>query len=270
MSEGKDTNKEFDDADDRIFNGKPLEEMDADDVVVIEAEPEDGFEKPVDAPKQEEQQSQAQAGDDEGLTGLPAAAIAAIKDERKKRQSLRDELNQLKGRIDAQPAPQPAPQRVQQPQIPNPATDPAGYHNYIASQQAAMVENTQLNMSETMVRQSLGDEAVNEAFSALQQHPQKDMLLSQFKQTAHPWGQMMSWYKQQKLVSEIGDDPEAYKQKLKEELLAEMQQPQGQGAPSAPQNAPNLPPRVANTPSAMSGGSAQHTMEDAESNLWGR
>lgn len=275
MSEGKDTNKEFDDADDRLFNGKPLEEMDADDVVVIEAEPEDGFEKPVDAPKQEEQQPQAeaqpaQAGDDEGLTGLPAAAIAAIKDERKKRQSLRDELNQLKGRMDAQPAPQPAPQRMQQPQIPNPATDPAGYHNYIASQQAAMVENTQLNMSETMVRQSLGDEAVNEAFSALQQHPQKDMLLSQFKQTAHPWGQMMTWYKQQKLVSEIGDDPEAYKQKLKEELLAEMQQPQGQGAPSAPQNAPNLPPRVANTPSAMSGGSAQHTMEDAESNLWGR
>lgn len=281
MSEGKDTDKEFDDADDRLFNGKPLEEMDADDVVVIEAEPEDGFEKPVEAPKKE-QPSQAdaqpaQSDDDEGLSGLPPAAIAAIKDERKKRQnatgevqSLRDKLNQLKGRLEAQPAPQNAPQRMQQPQIPNPATDPAGYHNYIASQQAAMVENTQLNMSETMVRQSLGDEAVNEAFSALQQHPQKDMLLSQFKQTAHPWGQMMTWYKQQKLVSEIGDDPEAYKQKLKEELLAEMQQPQGQGAPSAPQNAPNLPPRVANTPSAMSGGSAQHTMEDADANLWGR
>lgn len=281
MSKETDTNQDLDAADDRLFNGKPLEELDEDTVVTIEAETEDGFDLPVEqkqVQEKEQQQVEAQPAqtEEDGLSGLPPAAIAAIKDERKKRQaatgelqSLRDELNQMKGQLQARPAPQPAPQQ-QQPQIPNPATDPEGYHAFMQTQQAASMQNTQLNMSEMMVRQTLGDEAVNEAFSVLNQHPQRDLLLSQFKQTSHPWGQMMSWYKQQKLVSEIGDDPEAYKQKLKEELLAEMQQQPGQQPPSAPQNTPNLPPRIAGTPSAMSGGSAQHTMEDAENNLWGR
>ena len=284
MSKGKDTEQELDAADDRLFNGQPLEELSEDDVVTIEAEPEDGFEQPVEEPQQDQQQPQADAqpaetNEDDGLTGLPPAAIAAIKDERKKRQaatgelqSLRDEMNQLKGRMEAQPAPQPTPQQQQQPQIPNPATDPEGYHAFMQTQQAATMQNTQLNMSEMMVRQTLGDEAVNEAFSALNQHPQRDLLLSQFKQTPHPWGQMMNWHKQQKLVNEIGDDPEAYEAKIREKILAEMGgQPQpGQQPAPTPQNAPNLPPRVANTPSAMSGGNAQHTMEDAEANLWGR
>jgi hypothetical protein len=276
MSEGNDT--DFDAADDRLFSGKPLEELDADTVVTVEADAEDGFEQPVEDPNAQEPQQEAPVqttGEDDSFQGLPPAAIAAIKDERKKRQaatgelqSMRDELNQLRGRLEAQPVQQPQQQRA--PQIPNPATDPEGYHAFMQSQQAAEMQNTQLNMSEMMVRQSLGDEAVNEAFSALSQHPQRDLLMSQFRQTTHPWGQMVSWYKQQKLVTEIGDDPEAYKLKLKEELLAEMRQtPAAQQAPSTPQT-PNLPPRVANTPGAMPGGAAQHTMDDAENNLWGR
>jgi len=290
MSKETDPETDFEAADDRLFNGKPLEELDEDAVVTVEAEPEDGFEQPVEEQPAQEQQQQVEvqpAAENEhaDIQELPPAARNAIIAIRKdlsgklkgangdleaskaENQTLRDELNQLKGQMQAQPAPQPSQQQA--PQIPNPATDPEGYHAFMRSLQASAMQNAQLNMSEMMVRESMGDEAVNEAFSALNQHSQRDLLLSQFRQTPHPWGQMMRWHKEQKLVSEIGTDPEAYKQKLKEELLAEMRQTPAQQAPSSPQT-PNLPPRVANTPGVMPGGAAQHTMDDAEANLWGR
>lgn len=292
MSEGKDTETDFDAADDRLFSGKPLEELDADTVVTIEAEAEDGFEQPVEQPTPQETQAQPnaqpEANDDEGLSGLPPAAIAAIKDERKKRQaatgelqSMRDELNQLKGRVEAQPAPQQQQTQQQGPQIPNPATDPEGFAHFFLNmldQQAGKTEATnRLNQSRFMAMQAHGVETVQKAEAAFYQmektNPQQfAMLHDAFGRSADPIGEISKWYQQQQLMTEIGDDPEAYKQKLREELIAEMGgQPQpGQQQLSTPQTAPNLPPRVANTPGALPGGSAQHTMDDAEANLWGR
>lgn len=282
MSEGKDTNQDFDDADDRLFNGKPLSEVDPDEVVSVEGEIEDGFETPVEEPKPDaqQQQTEAQPAAEPEDEGLPPAALAAIKDERKKRQALRDELNQLKGRLEAQPAPQQQQQRQNQPQIPNPQTDPAGYHNFMQSsigqQIQAMEASNRLQSSRMFATQQHGAElvtAAEQAFHGMQQaNPTQYQALQQaFGTSPDPIGEVVRWHKQQTLLSEIGDDPEAYKLKLKEQLMAEMgANPGQQGVPTPQNTTPNTPPRIANTPGVLPGGGAQHTMEDADSNLWGR
>lgn len=292
MSEGKDTEQDFEAADDRLFNGKPLEELDEDTVITLDAETEDGFDVPVEQkqPEQEEQPPAntppAAASEDDGLSGLPPAAIAAIKDERKKRQaakgevqSLRDELNQLKGRVDAQPAPQRPAQ--EQPQIPSPATDPEGFANYIFAAldqvKRGNEASNRLFESRATAMHRHGVETVQkaeEAFHGMKQsNPAHYQALQEaFGRSKDPIGEVSRWYLEQQLMAEIGDDPAAYEAKIREKVMAEMQgqAPTGQQPAPAPQTQPNLPPRVANTPGAMPGGAAPHTMEDAEANLWGR
>lgn len=62
----------------------------------------------------------------------------------------------------------------------------------------------------------------------------------------HPWGELVAWHQEQQLRQEIGSDPAKYREKLKAEILAELQQqheqPQahqnggGQSAPVMPSN----------------------------------
>jgi len=50
----------------------------------------------------------------------------------------------------------------------------------------------------------------------------------------------VQWHKRQKAAAEIGDDPAAYRERLRAELLAELQQQPGGGAPQAPVMPSNL------------------------------
>ncbi|MEL7445572.1 MAG: hypothetical protein AAGK02_07140 [Pseudomonadota bacterium] len=278
--------KDFDDADDRLFNGKPLEDVEPDEVVAIEGDAETGFESVVEEPETEtaeqpaETETQPAPEGDGDFQGLPPAAIAAMKDERRKTkeardelQAMRDEVNQLKGAVQAQPAPQA--QQQQAPQIPNPATDPQGYHDYMMAVQNHGLEIAALNLSESNTRRVHGNEAVDTAFAAVQSTGQADVLVAQFRQRPDPWGEMMVWHQQQKLLSEIGTDPEAYRAKIEAEVLAKLQgggQPApGQQPSASPQSgASPLPPRMGAQPGVASPGPAQHSMDDAEHNLWGR
>lgn len=98
-------------------------------------------------------------------------------------------------------------------------------------------------MSRMMAVEKHGEDAVNEAYQALAQmkaagSPEFQATYQQVMSSPHPYGALVAWHGRQKVMSEIGSDPAAYKEKLKAELLAELQaagaqQPAAQSAPAA-------------------------------------
>lgn len=89
-----------------------------------------------------------------------------------------------------------------------------------------------------------GKETVGEAYSNLAQRMQVDPSAGaeyqRIMRSDDPWGSLVAWHKRETFLAEAGTDPEAYKAKLKEELLAELQQANGNGA--APPNSGKPPP----------------------------
>ncbi|WP_104655081.1 hypothetical protein [Ralstonia insidiosa] len=117
--------------------------------------------------------------------------------------------------------------------------------------------NERMNMSEIMVRQQHQDvDDMLTVFSkAAEQNP---ALRAQLLQERHPWQWMYDQAKRMRAMEEIGSDPEAYKQRLRDELMAQLQaeqtasvQAQAQAAPAAaPAPAPALPKSLATNRSA--------------------
>lgn len=69
-----------------------------------------------------------------------------------------------------------------------------------------------------------GADKVTEAYKALDAaigngSLNKDAVLEQLRSSMDPYGDIMSWHKQHSLLTEIGNDPEAYRQRQREELL---------------------------------------------------
>lgn len=177
--------------------------------------------------------------------------ISALLDEREKRQKLERELAELRQKAEA---------RRDQDQAPDPERDPQGYNAYRDRQFQQQLWNERLNMSEVMTRQSLGDEVVDEATKAFQQAvSEKPWLAQELQRQQNPYGYVVEWHRQQRLLSEIGNDPEkwreAERERLKAELQAEMQaQAPGADQPPAQQQAPSrgIPRSLARAPAAGS------------------
>ncbi|RQS88066.1 hypothetical protein DF048_27480 [Burkholderia seminalis] len=151
--------------------------------------------------------------------------LKALEEERKGRQDWKEkairfeeQLKQLRESNAQQPA---APQ--QQAQQPAPMT-----------YEGALL-NERMNMSEMMVRQQHGDADVDAALEVFQKAVQENPALgAQLAQQRHPWQFMFDQAKRIQAMSEIGSDPAAYRQKVRDEILAELQQ---QGAAPAAQPA---------------------------------
>lgn len=172
-------------------------------------------------------------------------------EERKKRQTLERELQELR----AQQA------QRQQPQQEQPEysfdDDPANYlrHQIQTTQEAQL--DTQLNISEMIARSQKGDEAVDAALSDWEEFQKANGAVAhgiwqQFMQARHPYDSLLKWHNQHKIISEIGSDPEAWRNAERERIRAELMQ--GQNAPavaqtSAPSQQPP-PPSLASAPSA--------------------
>ncbi|MEL7452315.1 MAG: hypothetical protein AAGJ50_02960 [Pseudomonadota bacterium] len=282
MSKDRPETEDFDDADDVLFGGRPLSEVDEDEVVEVSdaADPviKAGSEAPSQPATLPEANPQGDTDDGDVPEGMTPAALAAVKDERRKRQeasaeiqSLRDELNQMRGRLEAQSNARQPDNQNSGPQIPNPATDPQGYHDYLMAVQQDQLQNAALYMSEAQARATYGTAEVDEAFKIVSSRQDGAQLLAQWKNTSHPWGEMMAWHKQQQALAEIGSDPEAYKQQIREQILAELkgQVPdQSQALQANPKS--NLPPRMGGTASAMPTVTETYSMDDADDALWGR
>jgi hypothetical protein len=120
-----------------------------------------------------------------------------------------------------------------------------------------------------MARQAHGDDIVSEArqafLSAVGQNP---MLQQQLQGQIHPYDFVVKWHKQHKLMSEIGQDPEAWRkseaEKIRAQVLAELQ---GQGVQPAP-SSQQPPPSVVGRPAAARAGTVPVGGGNAFDNLF--
>lgn len=216
---------------------------------VIEAE------KP--AAPEPEPQGDGRARDPETGRFVP---ISALLDERDKRQAETAKRVELEAQL----------QRYQQPQQPEQIpTDPSGIIQYALAEQQRIAFNERLNTSELMARQAHGEDIVSEAQQAfLAAVGQNPMLQQQLQGQIHPYDFVVKWHRQHKLMSEIGQDPEAWRkteaEKIRAQVLAELQ---GQGVSPAP-SSQQPPPSVVGRPAAARAGTVPVGGGNAFDNLF--
>ena len=157
--------------------------------------------------------------------------ISALLDEREKRQQAAREAEELRKKLAAYEAERAQPK-------PDFYADPEGF---LAQQRQAvqqMVWNERLNTSEALAKRDHGEELVTAAAEAFKAAAgASPALAAEFSSQSDPYGFVVNWHKRQTVLSQIGNDPDAYRarieQEIRERLLAEMQ-------PAAP--APKAPP----------------------------
>lgn len=212
-------------------------------------------------PPQEQPPAEVKTGDkqmreappaDPTVNDGPSVPRKALEDERRKRQDLERQLADLT-KAAQQPKPQPQQQQpVQQqqyPERPDPWVDPEGAARYDQMMfQHQLFETRVITSKELMKSLKTDFDDVEKVFiEAASADPYLEQQL-----VRHPLPAKFA-YEQGKrimLMREIGDDPEAYKAKVREELRAELAgQQQTQQAPAAV--APGTPKSLASTASTQ-------------------
>jgi hypothetical protein len=90
-----------------------------------------------------------------------------------------------------------------------------------------------------MAEKEHGTETVTEAYKALDAaiargELNREQVLGGLQRSMDPYGEIVEWHRKQRALSEIGPDPEAYKQRLRQEIEAELR-----GSAATPQPAPS-------------------------------
>lgn len=98
------------------------------------------------------------------------------------------------------------------------------------------------DFSRMMAADKHGEEAVNSALAEMTRRVNANPQGTRFEYdrimaAPHPYGELVKWHKAQTALGEYGDDPKAYREKLRAELLAEIQSGQQQQAPAVDPNA---------------------------------
>ena len=171
--------------------------------------------------------------------------ISALLDERDKRQATTRELEETRKLL----------QQYQQPQEQQLPDDPRELVQMAVADVYRQSFDQKLNTSELLARTSHGDQTVTEAqqayLQAMQSNPQ---LAEALHRELHPYDYVVKWHKQNKLINEIGADPEAWRkaeaEKIRQQVLAELQ---GQGVSPA-QSSQQPPPSVVGRPAAAKAG----------------
>jgi hypothetical protein len=166
------------------------------------------------------------------------------------RESIKEKNAELeRARNAPMPAPQPRP-AAPQAEMPNPAEDPQGYHDAVSRDFNARMQRFEmvqtLRLSERFAVQQHGTEKFEDCRAWLSTKPDIEAWALQ---QPDPWGAAFTQYTREQLAEEIGDDPNAWREKerqrLREEILAEQaerdqhiparaQAPQMRSAPPAP------------------------------------
>lgn len=138
----------------------------------------------------------------------PQVPLSALKEVRGENRTLKQRLSDIEVLLL---------ERNRQP-TPDPIADPEAHSAYLMHEMQRIQANTIAEMSERFARDKHGDEFMDEALDAAKAAGVVDRL----RQSRDPWGDLAKWHKAEKAKAEIGDDPEAYKARLKAELLAEL------------------------------------------------
>jgi len=189
----------------------------------------------------------------EGEALVPRRAFEAVRHERQDWKARAVAAETQRGELqrqleEAKRAPPPAPPQQAAPvEIPNPAVDPAGYHAYIAQEQQRAQINHLLNVSEMMAIREHGAEAVAKMKAEFLEAKNADPTLGErLIQQADPYGWAMAQIERIRAMRDIGDDPAAYRERIRQEAIAEFQ------ANGGAQPAPRVSPAAGMAPSLAS------------------
>ena len=226
-----------------------------------------------------EQQEQPEAEAPEGEHDAPVAAVVA---ERRKRQAsdaraeklerdlaeMRGQMSQLTQRLNT-PAPAPQPEPKPRPEM---WTDPDAWGKSLIEEavgplQQQLTQTTE-RFSRTLAVKDHGAETVQAAYSALGQAMQSDPgAIADYRRimaSEHPYEAMVSWHKRSQAAAEIGNDPAAYRERLKAEILAELKgaQPDPQPSPSPRNPIVKLPPSLNRIPAGHSAPERDESLDE--------
>lgn len=169
--------------------------------------------------------------------------ITALLDEREKRQEFERRAAEMERKVKEFERKL---QEQQKPEAkaPDMFEDPEAYQRHQQQQVQSGFWNQTLNTSEMVARSQHGAEVVEAATQAFMEAAQSNPgLQHELRAQQHPYQFVIDWHKRQQVLEQVGTDPEAYKAKIREEIMAELQ-----GSKPAQQSAP--PKSVVSAPSA--------------------
>jgi hypothetical protein len=158
----------------------------------------------------------------EGEPIVPRRAFESIRRERQDWKARAVEAETRRTELERQLAEAkqpPVQQAPPQPFVPiDPVQDPQGYHQRIQG----MLVNERLNLSELQLRKELGAEKVDALVNEFKQEAAKDpSLFPKLYQQLDPYGWAAKHLETIRMQREIGDDPAAYKARLRAEFEAD-------------------------------------------------
>jgi len=190
-------------ADEELLSPQVFDEVEQDEIVEA---PEAELPQEAPAPKEPEPKQEA--------TNVPLAALQEVRAENKTLKERLAEMDSLKAVVAAMAQ---APRAPVQP--PDMFQDPDAYQAFVSQQVQAQVSNVTAEMSERFARLQHGDDFISEAFEAAKAKG----VVDGFRGRKDPWGDLARWHKSQKALAEIGDDPAAFRERVKQEIRNELQ-----------------------------------------------
>ena len=166
--------------------------------------------------------------------------LAALDEERMKRREMQAEVEALRMQVQQLAAP-----KTEEQPLPDFWEDPERHQQTVLDRRLNPLQQQMQERMEAMSRSLhvsvAGEDKVAEAEAAL-----RDFILTnraaglevgqRIRSAPDPYGQLLRWHGEQRVRTEIGSDPEAYREKLKAEILAEMQAAKPASAPVMPSN----------------------------------
>jgi len=191
----------------------------------------------------EAEQEAPEAPTDELPEGQTTVPVAALQAERQKAKSYKEQVAAFEQRLAEQNSvweqrlnqlfatltPQ---QQMEAPKAPDFWEAPETAIDYRLNQTVAPLAGQLQQMREDFSKMQAidkhGQQAVDAAFSEIARmrnsgDPSFPAEYQRIMSSPHPYGTLVEWHRKRQAVAEIGDDPAAYKEKLKAELLAELQ-----------------------------------------------
>jgi hypothetical protein len=177
----------------------------------------------------------------EGQTTVPVAALQA---ERQKAKTYREQVAAFEQRLAEQNSVwenrlnqlfsslQTTQPKQEEPKAPDFWEAPETAIDYRLNQTVAPLAGQLQQMREDFSKMQAidkhGQQTVDAAFNELAQlrtkgDPSFAADYQRIMSSPHPYGTLVEWHRKRQVAAEIGDDPTAYKEKLKAELLAELQ-----------------------------------------------
>jgi len=242
-------------------------------------------EEPDEEPEGDEPEEPPPVEEPQELKGLPANLRAALLAERKARQAAEAAARAADERYRADLAARDAqfrllqsqqqpPEQPAAPLKPDPVLDPEGYERYMMA--ALEQRYTVRRIEETFAAQheALGKD-FETAYVELQKlnpnNPVDKATGHRIYTSPDPGKALMKWHREQTALREMGGDPAAYRQRLRDELvndpdmvkavLARLREQGEEGRPGAPRNITRLPPSLAR---ARGGSSAKEVLSAAD------